>query len=97
MVRELGPLVFVPPEGIRSMADATPNMKADGPEITIRVGTPDDAGYAYWLDHLQNKGMIRGDMMIYFSDSDEFRLKTADGRPPGFSTSASSGQPWSSR
>ncbi len=43
---------------------------------------PDQGGYAYWLDQM-NRGMLRGFVMIYFSDSDEFRSKTAKGVPPG--------------
>lgn len=44
---------------------------------------PDDSGYAYWT-HQMDQGMLRGDVMIYFSDSEEFRSKTAAGRPPGY-------------
>lgn len=43
----------------------------------------DSSGYAYWMDQM-NRGMSRGFVMIYFSDSAEFRNKTADGRPPGY-------------
>jgi hypothetical protein len=43
---------------------------------------PDDGGYAYWT-HQMEQGMLRGFVMIYFSDSEEFRSKTAAGRPPG--------------
>lgn len=45
---------------------------------------PDSDGYAYWLDQMDHRGMSRGVVMINFSDSAEFRSKTADGRPPGF-------------
>lgn len=45
--------------------------------------TPDQGGYAYWLDHM-NRGMPRGFVMVHFSDSAEFRAKTADGVPPGY-------------
>jgi hypothetical protein len=43
---------------------------------------PDQSGYDYWLDQM-NRGMLRGFVMIYFSDSDEFRTNTAKGVPPG--------------
>jgi uncharacterized protein YkwD len=43
----------------------------------------DASGYAYWMDQM-NRGMSRGFVMIYFSDSAEFRQKTAAGRPPGY-------------
>jgi uncharacterized protein YkwD len=42
----------------------------------------DAGGYAYWMDQM-NRGMSRGLVMIYFSDSAEFRQQTAAGRPPG--------------
>lgn len=45
--------------------------------------SPDPQGYAYWTDQM-NRGMLRGFVMIYFSDSEEFRSKTAAGRPPGY-------------
>lgn len=41
----------------------------------------DEGGYAYWLDHMA-KGMRRGYVMIYFSDSAEFRDKTGPPTPP---------------
>lgn len=44
---------------------------------------PDQGGYSYWLDQM-NRGMLRGYVMIYFSDSAEFRSKTAGGVPPGY-------------
>jgi subtilisin family serine protease len=44
---------------------------------------PDQGGYDYWLGQM-NRGMLRGFVMIYFSDSQEFRSKTAAGRPPGY-------------
>lgn len=44
---------------------------------------PEPDGYAYWLAHL-DRGLLRGLVMIYFSDSEEFRAKTAGGRPPGY-------------
>lgn len=44
---------------------------------------PEAGGYDYWVDQL-GRGMIRGELMIYFSDSDEFRTRTKDGRPPGY-------------
>jgi hypothetical protein len=44
---------------------------------------PDQGGYDYWLGHM-DRGMLRGFVMIYFSDSEEFRAKTAAGRPPGY-------------
>jgi hypothetical protein len=43
--------------------------------------TPDQGGYDYWLDQM-NRGMTRGHVMINFSDSAEFRSKTATGVPP---------------
>lgn len=43
----------------------------------------DSGGYSYWMDKM-NRGMSRGMVMIYFSDSPEFRQKTAAGRPPGY-------------
>ena len=43
----------------------------------------DAGGYAYWMDQM-NRGMSRGFVMVYFSDSAEFRQKTAAGRPPGY-------------
>lgn len=45
--------------------------------------SPDLAGYRYWVLHLVN-GLPRGAVMINFSDSDEFRARTADGVPPGY-------------
>lgn len=47
--------------------------------------TPDQAGYDYWVGQM-NRGMLRGYVMIYFSDSVEFRNKTRDGVPPGYRT-----------
>lgn len=44
---------------------------------------PDAGGYQYWLDQM-DRGLIRGDVMLYFSDSREYRGKTAAGIPPGF-------------
>ncbi|HEX4903310.1 MAG TPA: DUF4214 domain-containing protein, partial [Acidimicrobiales bacterium] len=44
---------------------------------------PDLAGLQYWLGQLLG-GMSRGRMMIGFSDSAEFRDRTADGVPPGY-------------
>ena len=44
---------------------------------------PEAGGYDYWVDQL-GRGMIRGELMIYFSDSAEFRTRTKDGRPPGY-------------
>lgn len=49
---------------------------------------PDQGGYDYWLGHMQ-RGMLRGSVMIYFSDSAEFRHKTAGGVPPGYATTVS--------
>lgn len=43
----------------------------------------DTSGYSYWMDQM-NRGMSRGLVMIYFSDSAEYRTKTAAGRPPGY-------------
>ena len=44
---------------------------------------PDQGGYDYWLNEM-DKGMRRGYVMIYFSDSAEYRNKTAQGVPPGY-------------
>lgn len=44
---------------------------------------PDQGGYDYWLDQM-NRGMLRGFVMIYFSDSEEYRNKTATGVPPTY-------------
>lgn len=46
---------------------------------------PDQGGYDYWLNHM-SRGMPRGYVMIYFSDSAEFRGKVGDG-PSGGGTS----------
>ncbi len=43
----------------------------------------DPSGFSYWMDQM-NRGLSRGLVMIYFSDSAEFRQKTAAGRPPGY-------------
>jgi len=45
--------------------------------------SPDLAGFQYWLSTLLG-GATRGQVMISFSDSAEFRTKTADGTPPGY-------------
>jgi hypothetical protein len=45
--------------------------------------SPDASGHRYWLDQMA-RGMTRGELMIYFSDSTEFRRLTADGTPPGY-------------
>jgi hypothetical protein len=45
--------------------------------------TPDATGYSYWLDQMR-RGLTRGELMIYFSDSTEYRRLTADGVPPGY-------------
>lgn len=37
--------------------------------------TPDAAGYAFWLDEMRT-GMTRGDVMLAFSDSPEFVIRT---------------------
>ncbi len=42
---------------------------------------PDSGGLQYWRQKMA-EGMPRGHVMIYFSDSREFREATADGRPP---------------
>jgi uncharacterized protein YkwD len=47
--------------------------------------TPDLSGHTYWLRQLLG-GMTRGSVMINFSDSAEFRAKTAGGVPPGYHT-----------
>jgi len=44
---------------------------------------PDLTGLQYWLGQLLG-GMSRGRLMIGFSDSAEFRARTADGVPPGY-------------
>lgn len=44
---------------------------------------PDLGGLQHWLLHLTG-GMTRGTLMIDFSDSPEFRARTADGVPPGY-------------
>lgn len=44
---------------------------------------PDQDGYDYWVGQME-AGMPRGNVMINFSDSAEFRSKTADGVPPGY-------------
>lgn len=51
--------------------------------LNVMGRTADAKGYAYWMDQM-NRGMSRGFVMIYFSDSAEFRSKTAAGRPPGY-------------
>jgi uncharacterized protein YkwD len=45
--------------------------------------TPDLAGFQHWLGQL-TLGMTRGQVMVSFSDSAEFRARTADGVPPGY-------------
>ena len=37
---------------------------------------PDQGGYDYWLDQM-DRGMTRGELMIYFSDSPEYRNKVS--------------------
>lgn len=44
---------------------------------------PDPAGLQYWVGQLLG-GLSRGRLMIGFSDSAEFRTRTADGVPPGY-------------
>ena len=41
--------------------------------------TPDAAGYAFWLDRMQ-QGMPRGDVMLAFSESPEFVVRTGTTR-----------------
>lgn len=41
------------------------------------------AGHSYWMDQM-NRGLSRGHVMVNFSDSAEFRQRTAAGRPPGY-------------
>ena len=45
--------------------------------------SPDLTGLQYWLGQLLG-GLSRGRLMIGFSDSAEFRDRTADGVPPGY-------------
>lgn len=51
--------------------------------LNVLEREPDPDGYSYWANQMQN-GMPRGVVMINFSDSAEFRAKTASGRPPGY-------------
>lgn len=44
---------------------------------------PDLSGFQYWVGQLLG-GLTRGRLMINFSDSAEFRARTADGVPPGY-------------
>lgn len=45
---------------------------------------PDSGGRAYWVEQMDRYGMARGELMIYFSDSAEFRHNTRFGTPPGY-------------
>lgn len=38
--------------------------------------TPDNAGYGFWLNNLDLGAMNRGEVMLFFSDSTEFRTQT---------------------
>lgn len=38
--------------------------------------TPDNAGYGFWLNNLDLGAMNRGEVMLFFSDSSEFRTQT---------------------
>lgn len=51
---------------------------------------PDQGGYDYWVKQME-QGMLRGFVMIYFSDSEEFRNKTKNGVPPGYRQCGSAG------
>lgn len=44
--------------------------------------TPDAGGYAYWTDRMARHGMTRGQLMINFSESTEFKAKTNIGARP---------------
>lgn len=46
---------------------------------------PDSDGFTYWFDQM-SRGMLRGYVMIYFSDSNEFTNRTSGGTPPGYET-----------
>jgi len=41
----------------------------------VLTRTPDDAGFAFWLDRLQ-QGTSRGGVMLAFSESPEFVVRT---------------------
>lgn len=61
---------------------------SDGAFVELVYGnvlgrTPDLDGLRYWLGRLLS-GTSRGQLMIGFSDSAEFRASTADGVPPGY-------------
>ena len=61
---------------------------ADGDFLTrvyqnVLRRSPDESGWSYWMDQM-TRGMPRGYVMIYFSDSEEFRRRTEGGRPPGY-------------
>ena len=45
--------------------------------------SPDLGGFQYWIGQLLG-GTTRGQLVISFSDSAEFRARTADGIPPGY-------------
>lgn len=44
--------------------------------VNVLQREPDAAGYNYWAEHLTYRGMSRGQMMIGFSESNEFRART---------------------
>lgn len=43
--------------------------------------TPDPEGFQYWLDQLNAGSIDRGDLMSFFSESEEFVLKTGTATP----------------
>lgn len=83
------PLPSISNDFARSLEFATRYGSVSNGEFLTRVYSNvlgrgvDSGGYAYWMDKM-NRGMSRGMVMIYFSDSAEFRQKTAAGRPPGY-------------
>ncbi len=38
--------------------------------------SPEPVGYAFWVDQLNTGGFTRGEVMLFFSQSDEFRILT---------------------
>ncbi len=50
--------------------------------VNVLGREPEPDGYAYWRERMEIDGLPRGLLMIYFSDSPEFRQRTAAGIPP---------------
>ena len=65
----------VSPEFVERYGALTDREFLDLIYANVLSRTPDDAGYAFWVDQMQ-RGTTRGDVMLAFSESPEFVVRT---------------------